>query len=279
MNIPIGTAIGIYKIWVLLNNETAELFAHASAGRKKQQAAQTKPDRRGLLIGLVVAGVAIVLTALIALPFLLPALWLTISRQTWRPQEVSVVMHPAPGVQTIGELDFPYGTPEDLIFGPEGSTLSDQCVQALELELSEAAQVREILRRAYRQYLELERQNTQQYRAVNSLTVIISPFRQEAENFLKQLWADLDSILDEGKRALARRHLPLGQMFGTFQFGGPKVTIAVSKANDAFSYATVYEWPKGSSRVGGRSSVDMTGYSNTLPPEYRRFWEPSETDK
>ena len=174
-------------------------------------------------------------------------------------------------------MDFPYGTPEDLTFGTEGPTLSDQCIQTLELELSEVAEVHKILRRAYRQYLELERQNTQQHRNEDGLTVIISPFREEAERFLEQLWADLDSILDEQKRTLARRHLPLGQMFGTFQFGGPGVTIAVTEVAGTFTYGTVYKWPKGESSIGGRSVGDMAGSGRTLPPEYRRFWEDSAT--
>ncbi len=33
MKVPIGTAIGIYVIWVLLSDETAQLFAQASVGR------------------------------------------------------------------------------------------------------------------------------------------------------------------------------------------------------------------------------------------------------
>ena len=36
IQIPIGTAIGIYALWVLLNSETAQLFAHASARRKSR---------------------------------------------------------------------------------------------------------------------------------------------------------------------------------------------------------------------------------------------------
>jgi len=192
INIPIGTAIGIYVIWVLLNEETAKLFAQASAGRKKQQAAQTKPNRRGLLIGLVVAGIVIAITALLTLPIILPALFLITSRSS-TPQSLGVSVESYSGSERLAQLGFPYGTPEDLIFGSEGPTLSDQCIQTLELELSEAAQVHIILRRAYRQYVELERRNTQQYRAVNKLTVIISPFREEAERFLEQLWADLDS--------------------------------------------------------------------------------------
>jgi hypothetical protein len=278
MIIPIGTAIGIYVIWVLLNEETAKLFAHASAGRKKQQAVQTKPNRRGVLIGLVVAGIAIVITALLTLPILLPTLFLAKSRSLMR-QIPRISVESSSALEQVGQLDLPYGAPDDLTFGQQGPTLSDEFTRTLELEPSEAVQMNEILRRAYRQYLELERQNTQQYRAGNSLAVTISPFREEAERFLKQLWTDLDSILDEQKCTLARRHLPLGQMFGTFQFGGPEVTIAVTKAAGTFIYSTVYKWPKGESSIGGKSSVDMAGMDRTLPPEYRRFWEESATDK
>ncbi|MHC4496789.1 MAG: hypothetical protein ACYSYM_13300, partial [Planctomycetota bacterium] len=99
------------------------------------------------------------------------------------------------------------------------------------------------------------------------------------ERFLEQLWADLDSILDEQKRILAHRHLPLGQMFGTFQFGGPEVTITVTEAGGTFIYSTVYKWPKGKSSIGGKGSVDMTGSGRALPPEYSRFWEETATDK
>lgn len=276
IQIPIGTAIGIYVIWVLLNNETAKLFAHASAGGKKQQAAQTKPNRRGLLIGLVVAGIVIVITALLTLPIILSALWQITSRSSTR-QSPRVSVESYTVAEQAGRLDLPYGAPDDLTFGPEGPTLSDEFIQTLEIEPSEAVEVNKILRRAYRQYLEMERQNTQQYRSEDGLTVIISPFRQEAESFLKQLWADLDSILDEQKRTIARRHLPLGQMFGTFQFGGPTVTISVSKENGRFSYYTTYKWPKGSGKSGRRGT--SKGGGSTLPPEYRRFWEETAADK
>lgn len=274
LNFPIGTAIGIYVIWVLLNEETAKLFAQASAERKKQQAAQTKPNRRGLLIGLVVAGFVIVITALLTLPIILPALFLITSRSS-TPQSPRVSVESYSGSERLAQLGFPYGTPEDLIFGSEGPTLSDQCIQTLELEPSEAAQVHIILRRAYRQYVELERRNTQQHRSEDGLTVIIPPFREEAERFLEQLWADLDSVLDERKSDLARRHLPLGQMFGTFQFGGPKVTIVVTEAAGTFTYSTVHKWPKGS----GKSDRATSGVGSVLPPEYRRFWQELTADK
>jgi len=36
LNIPIGTVIGIYTLWVLLNEKTAQLFAQAAAERRKE---------------------------------------------------------------------------------------------------------------------------------------------------------------------------------------------------------------------------------------------------
>ncbi len=266
----LGFPMGVWALIVLYRSDVQEAFA----SRKKEQAAQTEPNRRGLLIGLVVAGIAIVMMVLLTLPIIFG--WPVIVRSTSNRQSPLISVESYSGSERAGQLDLPYGTPEDLTFGPEGPTLSDECIRILELEPSEAAQVHKILRRAYRQYLELERRNTQQYRKVNSLTVIISPFHQEAKSFLKQLWADLDSILDEQKRTLVRRHLPLGQMFGTFQFGGPTVTISVSKEKGMFSYYTTYKWPKGSGKSGKGTSK---GGGSTLPPKYRRFWEEPATDK
>jgi hypothetical protein len=264
-SIPIGTIIGIYTIWVLLNKETAQLFTHASAGQKKEQGTQAK-KRRGKLVLAIVLIAAVFLSAW-AFTLLMIFGWPVIVRSNSTRQNPRTFVESYSGSERVGQLDLPYGTPEDLTFGPEGPTLSDQCIQTLELEPSQAVEVNNI------------RQNTQQYRAANSLTVIISPFREEAERFLERVWADLDSILDEQKRTLARRHLPLGQMFGTFQFGGPEVTIVVTEAVGTFIYSTVYKWPKGKSSIVGRSSVDMAGSGHKLPSEYRRFWEEPATDK
>jgi hypothetical protein len=275
--IPIGTAIGIYALWVLLNDETARMFAGASAGRKKEQAVQTKQKRGKLVLAIIL--IAVVFLFAWAFTLLMIFGWPVIVSSTSTRQSPQIFVESYSALEQVGQLDLPYGTPEDLTFGSEGPTLSDQCIRTLELEPSQAVEVNNILRRAYRQYLELERQNTQRYRAVNSLAVTISPFREEAERFLEQLWADLDSILDEQKRTLARRHLPLGQMFGTFQFGGPEVIITVTEAAGTFIYSTVYKWPKGKSSIVSKSSVDMAGMGGTLPPEYRRFWEEPAADK
>ncbi len=272
--IPIGTAIGIYALWVLLNDETARMFAQAST-RRKEWAVQTKQKRGKLVLAIVL--IAVVFLFAWAFTLLMIFGWPVIFSSTSNSQSPQISVESYSALEQVGQLDLPYGAPEDLTFGPEGPTLSDQCIRTLELEPSQAVEVNNILRRAYRQYLELERQNTQQYRAVNNLTVTISPFREEAERFLEQLWADLDGVLDEQKRTLAHRHLPLGQMFGLFQFGGPEVTITVTEAAGTFTYSTVYKWPKGKSSIVSKSSVDMAGMGPTLPPEYRRFWEDSAT--
>jgi len=44
LEIPIGTAIGIYTLWVLLNDKTARLFARASTERMKKQTIQEKKE-------------------------------------------------------------------------------------------------------------------------------------------------------------------------------------------------------------------------------------------
>jgi tRNA A-37 threonylcarbamoyl transferase component Bud32 len=268
MIIPIGTAIGIYVIWVLLNEETAKLFAHASAGRKKQQAVKTKPDRRGLLIGLVVAGIAIVMTALLILPILLPTLFLATYRSVSVP-------HYENGVSTTGIHNFlpnfPYGDEGDLTFGPEGFTLNDTCVLKLNLKPSEVAEVNKILQAAYDQYLVLEGRYTQRLRAGNSLKVTISPFREEAKNFLKQLWVELDSTLDKEQRELACEHLPLGQIFGKNQFGQTTVIYNITKENGMFSYTIKHE------RSG--KSTESVGRGKTLPAGLQRFWKKPTTGK
>ncbi|MHC4560575.1 MAG: protein kinase domain-containing protein [Planctomycetota bacterium] len=271
----VGLPFGIWSLVVLFRPDVRAAFARArGAARSKPMSAKGKI--------LVFCAIAFVILATI-IPIVLPILWSIIAAERVASQPQSVETYTPYGVESletiptrIGDLDLPYGTPDDITFGQEGPTLSDECTRTLELEPSEAVQVHKILRRAYRQYLELERQNTQQYRKVNSLTVIISPFRQEAESFLKQFWTDLDSILDEQKRTLARRHLPLGQMFGTFQFGGPKVTISISKENGRFSYYTTYKWQEGSGKSGKGTS---SGGGSTLPPEYDRFWQEAPSGK
>jgi hypothetical protein len=341
IQVPIGTAIGIYVFWVLLSDETFKLFSQATEIRKKEQAAGIQPgpknmvlpiiaitaavlfliaisvtillgafpwfaivfgppllifvvfalsqakgraatvvagqnraapfkaDRRGVFIGLAVAVIALILMATPVLLILLPAIWVATDRHVSTPQEETVEI--APGLQTIGELDFPNGSPDDLTFGPEGPTLNDTCVLKLNLEPQEATLVNSILQAAHKRYQELEARYTEQLRSGNSLKVTISPFREEAKSFLQQFWTDLDSVLDEEQRGLARRHLPLGYLFGKNQFGQARVIFMITKENGTFSHTTTVERP-------GRSSVG-SGKGETLPANLQRFWSQSSTDE
>ncbi|MHC4084530.1 MAG: serine/threonine-protein kinase [Planctomycetota bacterium] len=261
----IGFPFGIWALVVLTKSEVKTAFG----GGRTTAAAQTRANQRGVLIGLVVAGVAIVITFLFTLPVLLPMLYLTLSRQDSRPQEESVEI--ASGIKKIGELAFVYGVQGDLTFGQEGPTLNDRCVLKLNLEPPEATEVNRILRTAQKRYQELEAQHTEQLRSGNSLKVTISPFREEAKSFLEQLWSELDSTLDEEQRDLARKHLPFGYLFGKNQFGQATVIFLITKENGIFTHRTTTEWPDKS--YGG------VGQSKTLPANLQQFWEPSETEK
>jgi tRNA A-37 threonylcarbamoyl transferase component Bud32 len=124
----IGFPFGIWALVVLTRPETKTAFAGggttAAAGVVNQDvAAQPRANPWGVLIGLVVAGVAIVLMVLISLLIILPVLYLTASREVSRGQAEALTAEIAPGIQKIGELDFVYGTERDLTFGPEGPTL------------------------------------------------------------------------------------------------------------------------------------------------------------
>ena len=276
-NIPIGTAIGIYTIWVLLKDETARLFADASVARRKEQAIQPNKGRRKPVLAIVAIVAVFAFVGLFSLAVVAMGLGYFLGiGPAQEPPGTSTVVAPEESLPAkIGQLDFPYGTPGYVTFAAEGPTLTDECASTLGLEASQTMEVNSILRTAYTQYTELEAQHTQRYQAASSLVVVISPFRQEAEALLEQLWADLDSVLDEHQRALARRHLPLGQIFGIFQFGEPEVTIAISNTGSTFVYTTQYKWPKGSDRSGGGTS----GSGSTLPPEYHRFWNQTTTGK
>jgi hypothetical protein len=269
----ISLPFGIWALVILTKPEVKTAFGGgrtAAAGVVNQGgAAQTRANQRGVLIGLVVGGIAIVLTALITLPVLLPVLWLTTSRGVSRPQEEGVEI--APGIQTIGELAFAYGAQGDLTFGPEGPTLNDTCVLKLNLKPQEATLVNSILQAAHKRYQELEAQYTEQLGSGNSLKVTISPFREEVKSFLEKLWAELDNTLDEEQRVLARKHLPLGRIFGKNQFGQATVIFIITKENGTFSHTTTVEWYD--------RSETGTGRGNKLPAELQRYWSQSTTDE
>lgn len=264
--IVFGPPLLIFVVFALSRKKVPAGASSAPQGGTKQ----IKADRRGVFIGLAVAVIALILMPTLPLLLgLLSAIWVATDRQVSRPNYETGKI--APGLQTIGEMAFAFGAQGDLTFGPEGPTLTDTCVLKLNLKPSEAAKVNIILQAAHKQYQVLEAKYTEQLRSGNSLQVTISPFREEAERFLEQLWTDLDSTLDEPKRALAREILPLGQIFGKNQFGQAKVIFMITKENGTFSHTTTVEWPD-------RKEVG-SGRGNKLPAELQQFWEQSATDE
>lgn len=335
MQIPIGTAIGIYVIWVLMNDETIKLFAQASEIRKKELAAGIKPgprkillptiaitmavlfliaisisimhgifpwfaivfgppllifvvfalkrpkgisadgvtgqrpktDKNAVLIGITIAIIALILTGILLLPYMLPAIWRVKSNMARQQHEAAVR-----GIKTIGQFYLPHGpTSNDLTFGPEGPILNDICILKLNLEPSKVAEVNKILQVAHKRYLDMEARYTETLRSGNSLKVTISPFREETEKFLEGLWDMMDSVLDEEQRALAREHMPLEQLFGKYQFGQAKVIIMITKENGTFEHITTVEWPD--------RSEESRGGGNTLPASLQRFWSEPSTNE
>jgi tRNA A-37 threonylcarbamoyl transferase component Bud32 len=267
----VGLPFGIWSLVVLNRPRIRAAFARAR-GAAKGKPMSTKGK---ILVFFAIAFVILAPLLAIGLPILMPiGLRRRVSSQS--PPVETYTPYGVESLETIptkiGDLDLPRGAPGHVLFGPEGPTLTNECVKILGLEPSEdlVLVLNSILQKAYEQYLELEGRYTERARTSDGLSVTISPFREDAERFLQQLWADLDEALDdEQKRVVARKHLPLGQMFGTFQFGGPKVTITISKNNGMFDYSTSYKWQKGN----GKSDGGPSGRNRVLPSEYSRFWQ------
>jgi hypothetical protein len=168
-------------------------------------------------------------------------------------------------------LYLPYGRPEYVSVTDDGVRLGSELILALDLQPSEAASLEGFLGRAYESYEQLEMQHADITRSGNTVEVTISRFESEATEFLQQVWSDLEDILDERREHLARYHLPLGRLFGSFHLGRPNVgvTIEEDEKNGAFSYKATFQWPPGSGKAGGQ----LSGRTTTLPPEFQRYWD------
>ncbi|MHC4643445.1 MAG: serine/threonine-protein kinase, partial [Planctomycetota bacterium] len=73
INFPIGTAIGIYVFWVVLNDETVKLFAQATDIRKKEQAAGIQPGPRNMLLSIIAITLAVLFLIAVSVTILLGA--------------------------------------------------------------------------------------------------------------------------------------------------------------------------------------------------------------
>jgi len=263
-------------IWALLILSSAEVHT-AFVAKENRPADAEKLDSFIFVMGIV--GIVVVMLSVIV-PVRLILMFSTGSRQFHHPGPLIIRsdtsnQNSPTSAQKIGHWDFPYGTWDHIEFSPAGPTLTEQCVQTMDLKSSEQLAVNNILQKAHQRYLELEDTHTPKQSSDNHIEVTIAPFRERALPILEQLWNDLDAVLDTQKQEIARRHLPFGRLFGTFQFGEPTVTVTISKQGGTFLYGTKYEWPEGNGKSGGGTS----GGGPSLPPEYQRFWDEAQINK
>jgi hypothetical protein len=266
--------MGIWAIIVLSRAEVRTAFA----AKKSQLAASGRQGNPASVIAII--GIVIIVLALLVSAVLMLAM---IPGGPFYDRRAPVTRSgtSGPGSETtpmkIGGMDMPFGAWDYVEYGPAGPALTDECAETLDLKPSELLAVNEIIQGAYREYLELEAARTDRQRVGDSLKVTITPFREQALAILERLWADLDSILDTRKRAIARRHLPLGRAFSVseLEFGGPAVTLTVKKEGRAYNYEIKRDWPEDS----GMSDGGRSGRHLTLPPEYQRFWDVATSDE
>jgi predicted Ser/Thr protein kinase/ribosomal protein L7/L12 len=272
--------IGLFRLVQLWRKFRTSRKANASSdpplgqgGKASRDVIQPTRARKKINPAFVVG---VIVTLVVVLAILVPVAYFFIFLATSRmPQTGRLNSRTDGSVHKMGQLDFPYGTSDYIEWGPTGPSLSEPCVETLDLKPSELVAVNSILQSAHQKYSELEDSRTTKKRTGDHLEVTITPFRDEALAFLEQLWADLDEVLDIRKKAIARRHLPLGRMFGTFEFGEPTVTMVFDKQGGTFNYKITYQWPEGTGKSGG----GMSGLTGVLSPEYRRFWDDAQVSE
>jgi predicted Ser/Thr protein kinase len=262
----IGLPMGIWALVMLARPDVQEAF-----GRGRPAAAGQGGGRlRAAAIAFVIVLMALVMALTALLPIILPAIARAKRIKAGRGE--TAVQAPANTVETIGKWDFPSGTPDLVLWGPEGPVLGEKCIAMLGMEPTEATEVNRIFQEAREEYQALEAKNKRQYRTKDSLTVWISAFPQEAEDFLGRLWGRLDAVFDEQSAVLARKHLPLGQLFGQFGFGGQEVMIEITIDKGVVRHSTSYRSERAGVPSESRSGSTALGTPG-LPPELRRLWD------
>lgn len=258
---PIGLPFAIWALVVLSNIKTQAAFARQNHPPAQARTSTAKNLFILLVIALIVFGGAVVIIR--TMP------WLRRSHPALPGPPLSFNIE-LPS-EKVGQFDFPAGIPDNLEYKLDGPILSNEGVSALDLTTEQAAQVNRILRTAYAEYAELERKNSQFKTSTNSLSVTVSPFRQQATDFLEKIWPEIDAVVDQSQRPLIHKHLPLGRIFGTFGFGKHKITANISKRSGRFAYSVSWHHTEGPGPRGQLSNISSDS-SRKLPLELHRFW-------
>jgi len=257
----IGLIFGIWALIVLNRSSVRAAFGSVRSGG-------------GSSVGKVILIILLVMFLLGGLLLAILAFFIPVMAASHRVQQnatesiVAVGHEPGfvpPVAQRIAGLDFPQGQPGFVDYTPAGPVLSDTCIETLGLQAIRP-QLDAVLATAWTDYAAVESQHSQIARSGNVLHATIEPFRPQAEQFLRQLWKDLDRVLSEPQRIIARGELPLNAMFGRLGFGEHALTLNIIKRDNMFEYKIEY----GSSTRGPRGSA--SGSRPDLPPEFQYLW-------
>ncbi|MEW6360434.1 MAG: serine/threonine-protein kinase [Planctomycetota bacterium] len=157
-------------------------------------------------------------------------------------------------------------TADFLRFGPMGPTVSKEFSQTLDLRPMEEEAVNKALQEAHRKYVALEEKHTKVFKDDQGhVHVTVSPFSADVKAIEKELWSKIDVVLDERQRAVARRHLPLGEIL---PYGDGETTMEI------WHEGLSYHWK---AKTGGLfSRGTSSGSSPLLFNQYKRFWETAQ---
>ena len=142
--------------------------------------------------------------------------------------------------------------------------LSEELKQTLDIRSLEEKEINRALEEAYWAYRAEEARHSKfGVDKDGKVCVVVTTFPKELEAIDKRLWSKIDAVLDERRQAVARRHLPLEQVF---PYGDKKATVRIWK--DGLRYYTKEETQIGLLGKGHSSST-----TPVLKNQYHRFWE------
>ncbi len=150
----------------------------------------------------------------------------------------------------------------------DGPLLSEGDASRLGLQHQQIVLVNAVLRVAFQEYLQLEREHMrQELDEAGHLVTTIVPFPEQFEQLENRLWSKLAQILDEQQQSQARAELPIRPAQaspGFFGWAGEGATI------ETWQSGATYHW----TIVAGDSTITLS--APQLPEELQRFWEAAD---
>jgi serine/threonine protein kinase len=164
---------------------------------------------------------------------------------------------------------------------PQGLLVGDpdELETTLSLFSGQLNKIKQILRGADREYLDMEQRHTsrtvsREPGSQGHLLVTISPFVEEATQLESRVWAKLNSILIyNDQQAKAEQQLP--QRGSLFAFGREEVKVEIWREGSWYHWKVTPDapppFPPG--QAGPSQVVMEEGNGTQLPRRYERFWQ------